>query len=484
MPCIKRLYLSQTGWMTPNDQTKHKQPGKKGFAEGGSLSRNWRSAEIRRSKIAESAGRCFLRYGFAETTLDQIAAESGIVKQTIYNYFETKELLFKATVEYLLVTFSIEFDTAWFQLEVEEFLVKVAQIQLEKLQTKDMTDFLQLAVKESRTFPELQDVYAEYAIEPMVNFISTYLTSRTGCDKSIARTFAWCYRNAITGYGTLSNLDALVSHKPPVKKLYLRIAAKLFADALAAETLEKKNITQLRPVEPVPEADSAEDELRKFFSNTAKTRFSRNQAAILAAAVTTFSAHGFADANMEQVAIAAGVSKQTVYTRFKSKDELFKAMCQETLPRLQSTWLENSSRATQKPTLHELCRKLFDETRRPWVRDFFQVVIGESKAFPQEANQAILHLYDFGRQPIEEYIREQPNCRESDCTSLSIAVQGVIGSYVLLRHIYKVGRSPRIDELNVIDFVAQLIGSSKKSGRRFTDGARGDGARGDEAQSE
>lgn len=48
--------------------------------------------------------------------------------------------------------------------------------------------------------------------------------------------------------------------------------------------------------------------------------------AILAAATRLFPAQGFTDTSMDAIAAVAGVTKQTVYAHFNSKDELFEEM--------------------------------------------------------------------------------------------------------------------------------------------------------------
>lgn len=48
--------------------------------------------------------------------------------------------------------------------------------------------------------------------------------------------------------------------------------------------------------------------------------------AILAAATRLFPAHGFSDTSMDAVAAEAGVTKQTVYAHYHSKDQLFEDM--------------------------------------------------------------------------------------------------------------------------------------------------------------
>lgn len=61
----------------------------------------------------------------------------------------------------------------------------------------------------------------------------------------------------------------------------------------------------------------------QIMSNGAKTRVRRSREKILAAAEGVFLHYGFLGANMDEVADAAGVSKQTVYAHYKSKEALF-----------------------------------------------------------------------------------------------------------------------------------------------------------------
>ena len=58
------------------------------------------------------------------------------------------------------------------------------------------------------------------------------------------------------------------------------------------------------------------------------------EAAIIAAARKTFLARGYDAASMDTIALTAGVSKRTVYNRFRSKEELFAAAIMETCRRI------------------------------------------------------------------------------------------------------------------------------------------------------
>ena len=52
----------------------------------------------------------------------------------------------------------------------------------------------------------------------------------------------------------------------------------------------------------------------------------KKREAILKGAKAVFLKHGFGDANMDEVAAVAGVSKMTVYRHFGSKEDLFAKM--------------------------------------------------------------------------------------------------------------------------------------------------------------
>jgi AcrR family transcriptional regulator len=53
-------------------------------------------SEERRAQIIEAALARFTQHGYANTTMDHIAAESGLSKGAIYWYFESKDDLFQA----------------------------------------------------------------------------------------------------------------------------------------------------------------------------------------------------------------------------------------------------------------------------------------------------------------------------------------------------------------------------------------------------
>lgn len=57
------------------------------------------SDQAKRAAILEAATHSFFEHGFAATSIEQVAAQAGVSKVTIYNHFGDKRALFAASVD-------------------------------------------------------------------------------------------------------------------------------------------------------------------------------------------------------------------------------------------------------------------------------------------------------------------------------------------------------------------------------------------------
>jgi AcrR family transcriptional regulator len=55
-----------------------------------------------REAILMAATATFLRYGFKKTSMDDVALAAGVSRQGLYLYFDTKDLLFREALQYLV----------------------------------------------------------------------------------------------------------------------------------------------------------------------------------------------------------------------------------------------------------------------------------------------------------------------------------------------------------------------------------------------
>src|SRR3546814_4544282 len=55
-------------------------------------------SEYKHRAIQQAGTEIFLELGYEAATMDHIAAKAGVSKQTVYNHFQSKDGLFKATI--------------------------------------------------------------------------------------------------------------------------------------------------------------------------------------------------------------------------------------------------------------------------------------------------------------------------------------------------------------------------------------------------
>jgi AcrR family transcriptional regulator len=117
-----------------------------------------------------------------------------------------------------------------------------------------------------------------------------------------------------------------------------------------------------------------------------RRRAEARPAEILDAALTVFSARGFAAAKLDDVAKEAGVSKGTLYLYFKSKEALFEAMALEMMRMPVLAQLETIAKAeTATEGLRQLIQFMAKMLADPRRSALPKLIIAESAGFPELA---------------------------------------------------------------------------------------------------
>ena len=114
----------------------------------------------------EAAQRVFFAHGYLETSVDSIAAEAGVSKQTIYNHFGDKRALFVAVIE------AVQARTAAAAAQgtpdpltaenddLETSLRRLARIMIETALRRDIVALRRIAIAERARDPELLQAFA------------------------------------------------------------------------------------------------------------------------------------------------------------------------------------------------------------------------------------------------------------------------------------------------------------------------------------
>jgi AcrR family transcriptional regulator len=119
-----------------------------------------------RNTILTAAKRQFIREGsYAGTSMDSIAAEADVSKQTLYSYFDTKEALFLAVVKKMIgEPWSKEFQTSRMDevetpQELASLLLEVMHVAIKRIMHKDYLALLRIILAEAKAQPEIAYMY-------------------------------------------------------------------------------------------------------------------------------------------------------------------------------------------------------------------------------------------------------------------------------------------------------------------------------------
>lgn len=116
------------------------------------------------------------------------------------------------------------------------------------------------------------------------------------------------------------------------------------------------------------------------------TRSERKQAAIIAAAAEVFLRDGYAGASMDDISARSGVSKQTVYKHFNSKEELFNAVLTQMMGEadlaVHKALPQVKDAAELEAFLLEYGERLLSVALTPELMQLRRLVIAEAQRFP------------------------------------------------------------------------------------------------------
>jgi TetR/AcrR family transcriptional regulator, mexJK operon transcriptional repressor len=115
-----------------------------------------------------------------------------------------------------------------------------------------------------------------------------------------------------------------------------------------------------------------------------RSEATRRQQHLIEIAGAMFMRHGFDGTSIDAVAEAAGMSKRTVYARYRDKNELFRAVLRELIERWLVPIKQFESEPTElEPMLMQLGRHLLNSALAPQALSVHRIVIGESERWPE-----------------------------------------------------------------------------------------------------
>lgn len=136
-------------------------------------------SDHKRAAIIQAARTAFLDDGFEAASMDRIAAAADVSKRTVYNRFESKEVLFAAVVRDL---YSDLVEGVSFALDPEGDPMKVlsgfAKALVNDLSRPERQKLIRVVIAEARRFPEISALYFAEGKEPAVGRLAAWVESQ------------------------------------------------------------------------------------------------------------------------------------------------------------------------------------------------------------------------------------------------------------------------------------------------------------------
>ena len=136
--------------------------------------------EKKKNAILLAAQDVFLSEGYVLASVDKIAAQARVTKQTIYRYFPSKSELFKATLEHMGEHFDAEYLVHLQEPDAKEALYKFAVGFIQAHLSREHLATYRLLVVESAKAPEIVRAFYAVGSDDLDAKLSEFFAKRLG----------------------------------------------------------------------------------------------------------------------------------------------------------------------------------------------------------------------------------------------------------------------------------------------------------------
>ena len=128
--------------------------------------------EVKRYQILDAAVSLFTKQGYAGTSMDLIAKNADVSKQTVYTHFGSKDELFSASIEYKCESLQIV-DLSLHDLsDPYTVLLTLVQSFTEFMTSKEVCAVHKICVFESTTYPQVSEIFYKAGPLRIINEVS------------------------------------------------------------------------------------------------------------------------------------------------------------------------------------------------------------------------------------------------------------------------------------------------------------------------
>lgn len=138
-----------------------------------SLSRS----EQKRQQILLAANDLFCRLGFPHTSMDEVAKQAGVSKQTVYAHFGSKDELFVAAIESKCIAHNLN-DAMRMDVNAPESTLTEFALQFAAMVTSpEAITVFKACVAQSESHPEVSQLFYDAGPKHMFSLLAQYLSA-------------------------------------------------------------------------------------------------------------------------------------------------------------------------------------------------------------------------------------------------------------------------------------------------------------------
>lgn len=133
-------------------------------------------SEEKRIQILNAAIELFTEQGFSNTSMDQIARQAGVSKQTVYSHFGNKEDLFVGAVGCKCVAHAMTGELFEPQQDLHLQLLEIASQFTSMIQSREAIRVLRTCMAEAETYPELSRLFYDAGPKHLTDMLSELMS--------------------------------------------------------------------------------------------------------------------------------------------------------------------------------------------------------------------------------------------------------------------------------------------------------------------
>ena len=189
------------------------------------MSKSAIKAEQKLQMIVCAAESLFLNNGFGNTSMDQISAEAGVTKQTVYRYFPSKKDLFSAVMSHIQATESTPYQFK--NASIEDELTGYGRYLLSfHLQGRSIGLYRLMITEGAREdlFKTFKNAGPKTVLQPLVEFLQAHysLEDPMFMAQMLANMILAPRNQILMSAGSMMKKSAQNEHVEKVTKLFLK----------------------------------------------------------------------------------------------------------------------------------------------------------------------------------------------------------------------------------------------------------------------